>query len=245
MKSYKSKLFNSYLDTHIRNRKGIPTLKHYEFYSKYFSIITKKITLSKNSRILDLGCGVGFFLNSLKNSKYSNLTGIEFSSELVNIAVENGLDFVKQGDILNELNNTFEKYDLIILKDVIEHFDKDMIYEILEKLNKKLNTGGKVFIQVPNATNLFSGRVLYNDFTHEFSFTKTSLTQLLSSVGFKNLRFFKNEPYLYSLTPKHFIKFILKSIYHALIKILFFFEEPSFPIIVSESIIVIAEKNGD
>lgn len=245
MKNYKSKLFNSYLDTHIRNREGVPTLKHYELFNKYFSKIIKKIDISKDSKILDLGCGVGFFLYSLKNNKYSNLKGIEFSSELVEIAVENGLDFIKQGDIIDELNNSVEKYDLIILKDVIEHFEKELIYEILEKLYKKLNTGGKIFIQVPNATNLFSGRVLYNDFTHEFSFTKTSLTQLLSSVGFTNHKFYKNEPYLFSLTPKHFIKFIFKSVYHLLVKILLFFEEPSFPIVVSESIIVISKKNED
>ena len=242
MKNYKNKLFDSYLDSHIKSREGVPKISDYLLNTKYFEKIINKININKDSKILDIGCGVGFFLYAFKKNDFTNLKGIEFSNDLVEIANGFDLNCVVQGDIFEELSKK-EKFDLIILKDVIEHFERQEIFRILELSYKKLSNNGKILIQVPNANNLFSGRILYNDFTHELSFTKDSLRQILSANGFKNFDFYKNEPYLYDiLSPKRILKYIIKSVYHKIVQIFLYVEDMSRPVIVSESIIVIANK---
>jgi len=242
MKNYKNKLFESYLDSHIRSREGLPESSDYLLNTKYFGKIIDRININKDSKILDIGCGVGFFLYAFKRNDFTNLRGVEFSKELVEIANGFDLNCVVQGDIFEELSKK-EKFDLIILKDVIEHFEREEIFTILELANEKLNDTGKILVQVPNANNLFSGRILYNDFTHELSFTKDSLRQILFANGFINLNFYKNEPYLYDiLSLKRILKYIIKSTYHKIVQILLYVEDMSRPVIVSESIIVIAEK---
>ena len=37
---------------------------------------------SKDSKILDIGCGNGFFLNQLKNRGYTNLAGVDIANYL-------------------------------------------------------------------------------------------------------------------------------------------------------------------
>ena len=49
-------------------------------------------------------------------------------------------------------------------------------------------------MHVPNAGGIFPGVIRYGDLTHELAFTKTSLNQMLSTVGFESVAVFEDLP---------------------------------------------------
>jgi len=67
----------------------------------------------KNSRILDLGCGIGSFINYLNNKGYINTTGIVNSQKLFNISKKKYNINIIKDDMINFMTNTKQKYDII------------------------------------------------------------------------------------------------------------------------------------
>lgn len=92
--------------------------------------------------------------------------------------------------------------------DIIEHFKKDEILEILKLIYDSLNKKGILIIKTPNSETIFSGRYHYWDFTHEIIFNKTSLMQILSLTGFNNFVFKEEYPIIHGF--KSFIRFFLE-----------------------------------
>lgn len=71
--------------------------------------------------------------------------------------------------------------------DLIEHFTKSDIVDLMHLAHKTLKDGGVLLLRTPNAESPLFGR-FYNDFTHETPFTRSSLQQILTTVGFQVLR---------------------------------------------------------
>lgn len=143
----------------------------------------------KNVRILDIGCGMGYFLYYLSNKGYHNFIGIDISEEQIRFCRENITEKVKCCDIFDCLRENGD-FDVIVMNDVLEYFQKKEILHLLELTYEKLNKSGLLLIKVPNAANPFNVGNFYNDFTHETQFTKESLFQVLSTTGFNKIRIF-------------------------------------------------------
>ena len=145
-----------------------------KMYNSYFE------TLHKNSSILDLGCNRGYLLKTFETHGFNHLVGVDLSKKDLEIAqqlVPKGL-FIED-DIFNFLQRSQEKFDVIILKAVIEHVEKSRVVELLELMAKNLKPDGFVLIDVYNADWLFSHHDRYMDFTHETGFTIESLRQVM------------------------------------------------------------------
>jgi 2-polyprenyl-3-methyl-5-hydroxy-6-metoxy-1,4-benzoquinol methylase len=71
--------------------------------------------------------------------------------------------------------------------DVLEHIPKTDIVDLLRDISRSLKAHGNLFIRVPNAANPFNSQILFDDFTHEVYFTGTSLRQVCSIAGYKNI----------------------------------------------------------
>lgn len=103
-------------------------------------------------RILDCGCGEGFYTMIISELFDVQITAFDVDSELLERAsnwIENreAVRFVK-GDIRNGLpfgDNTFDK---IICSELLEHLDKDL--EALKEIYRVLKPGGIVGLTVPN-----------------------------------------------------------------------------------------------
>lgn len=165
----------------------------------------------KSARILDIGSGYGKFIYFLEKEGYKNISGVDCSLEQVELAQRLGIKNVFCADITETLKNNFHEYDAIVALDVVEHFRKDELFGLLTDLFNALKPGGIFIMRSPNATALFASRYRYGDFSHEISFTPESIRQLLSAVGFKDVRVSAAGPFIYSAAS--LIRYIIWQIF--------------------------------
>ncbi|WP_295452152.1 class I SAM-dependent methyltransferase [uncultured Thiodictyon sp.] len=149
----------------------------------------------KQSSILDLGCGHGAIVYALRQAGYQHVRGIDVSPEQVEAARRLGVPGVVQGDIMEALAATAcGSSDCVITYDVIEHLTKSELIDFVDEVHRVLSPGGRWIIHVPNGESPFFGRIRYSDFSHELTFTRFSLTQLLKASGFATVDCFEDRP---------------------------------------------------
>jgi SAM-dependent methyltransferase len=184
MKDYRDEFYALYRTTHVGPRKGDATLKsHTRRYSKWDRLIGPYLPSSREAIIADCGAGNGQIVSWLRHRGYANAIGVDGSPEEVEAASKLGVP-VYQGEIREFLRARPAAFDFVILRNVIEHFYKPEIVEILRLTRGSLRDGGGVFIQTPNAETPFGSRLRYADFTHEIAFTTSSISQVLRICGF-------------------------------------------------------------
>ena len=91
----------------------------------------------QNASCLDLGCGAGDLLLVLKILGFQNLIGIDVGPEQIAIARARGVTVI-QASILEYLQASDESFDLILAFDIIEHFTKDEVLDLLGLIWKRL-----------------------------------------------------------------------------------------------------------
>lgn len=110
--------------------------------------ILKEITW-KSKKVLDVGCGTGFFAHNVAQ-KGGNVLGIDFSEQAIEIAKKKykkpNLKY-KQMDV----KDISGKYDIIVSIGTLEHMDNPL--KILRLFKKHLNSKGKIIVTSPNWTN--------------------------------------------------------------------------------------------
>lgn len=138
--------------------------------------------LLQNRTILDFGCGAGGFLLRAKNIAYQ-AEGLELEIRLRSYFEEIGLKVFSR---LEEIGK--KKYDIITLFHVLEHLSDPR--KTLSDLSKRLEEGGQMIVEVPNADDALLS--LYNskefsNFTywscHLFLFNADTLSKLANQSG--------------------------------------------------------------
>lgn len=109
-----------------------------------------RFVAGRSGRLLDIGCGMGFFLKSMEEYPSWEALGYEISPVAVAFARDRlGLSNVEQGDVL-ESGMDSRSFDLVTMWDVIEHIpDPD---PILSFVNRILADEGLFFLHTPNAS---------------------------------------------------------------------------------------------
>ena len=105
-----------------------------------FSDIHEKAT------VLDVACGTGVLTPFLLNRKVSNITGIDISPEMVNLAKAKFTQYnnVKFINISAEDIDFEQKFDRIIIFDAYPHFCNKL--KVIDAMAKHLNTDGRITI---------------------------------------------------------------------------------------------------
>lgn len=191
---FRRELYNSYVTKFTgRNTGGEEPASRsqwpwYEY--RYLPMLQK---LDRQAPILELGCGAGTMLEFLKEMGFSRVTGIDISEEQICLAKNKRLD-ARVGDVFEYLEAAEDGIGAIIALDFLEHFTKAEVTRLLTLIHKALKAEGMLIVQTPNGQGLFPGQVIYDDFTHMSVFTPGSLEQILSLVGFAEIRFEETGP---------------------------------------------------
>lgn len=152
----------------------------------FFPVIAQ---LTPESRILDIGCGLGQLINAIREKGYRNVYGIDVSEEAVSSCVRKGLSVTGISDITDYARDNQEGYDLIIMSHVVEHIEKSKIIATLAAVRGMLRPTGNLVVMVPNAQSNTGCYWAYEDFTHTTLFTAGSLIYVLRAAGYSEIRF--------------------------------------------------------
>jgi SAM-dependent methyltransferase len=162
----------------------------------------------RNTPILDIGCGPGYFLYLLAELGYTDVTGVDSSPEQISLARQFCPHAkIVQDDLRTILAQHPGTFGLISGFDVVEHFRKDEIPALFALLAQALLPGGRLIVQTPNAESPWVGNIAYGDFTHECLFTPSSLAVLLSQAGLTGFSARPCGPYVHGL--KSFVRAVL------------------------------------
>lgn len=205
---FREKFYSKYVSTHTANLYGDRCLdnikKQFSVWKWYYGRV---LSANHEDKILEIGCGDGGFVYWLQQIGYKNASGIDISKEQVELACEMGIENVTCGDLKGFLDGKQGEYDLIFARDVLEHFNKEEILEILETIYIALKDNGKFVIQVPNAEGPFGSRYRYWDMTHEIAFTRSSISQLFQLIGFRKVECYPTGPVPKGV--KSFVRYVL------------------------------------
>ena len=154
------------------------------------------LNIAKDAKILDMGCGPGYFLDEMKSREYTDITGVTLSPGDVKICKDKGhtikgydLSFLPQSEGYYD-----ESVDFIFCRHALEHSPYP-IFTLME-YNRVLKQGAKMYIEVPAPDC---------ERRHEFNLNHYSilgtqqLAALLMRTGFKidafnNMEFELNVP---------------------------------------------------
>jgi cyclopropane fatty-acyl-phospholipid synthase-like methyltransferase len=174
-------------------------------------VIDEFFPVDKSAAILDLGCGHGTLVHFAQQAGYRNMRGVDVSGQQVDLARKLGINTITQGDLMTTLKDIpVASLDAVVAFDVIEHFTKDELIDLVDAIHSVLKPNGSWIIHAPNANSPFVGAVRYGDFTHEQAFTPSSLKQLLQASGFSSFSFAECGPRIHGL--KSLIRVVLWSL---------------------------------
>ncbi|MEW6128352.1 MAG: class I SAM-dependent methyltransferase [Acidobacteriota bacterium] len=138
-------------------------------------------------RILDVGCGAGFFLRALGNQGWDGY-GVEISPNATRAAAKIfGEEKIITGTLL-DANFDSQFFDTVTFWSALEHTNQPM-KQLLEA-RRILKPDGSLIIQVPNASSyqakLFKGDWFALDAPrHRYHFDYETLNRALESAGFE------------------------------------------------------------
>jgi 2-polyprenyl-3-methyl-5-hydroxy-6-metoxy-1,4-benzoquinol methylase len=186
---YRKAFYDAYATTHTIPRKGEVTSARLRHLSRHWHARFRPLLpTDRMARILDVGCGDGTLLLWLQQCGYRNAAGVEISAEQVAIAHQLGAERVTLAPLDAFLARQRDAWDVLVLRNVLEHFPKAEALQVLRLAHSALAPGGRIVLQVPNGQSPFAGRIRYGDFTHELAFTERSLAQVLAVIGFGAIR---------------------------------------------------------
>ena len=168
---------------------------HYEQYSRndflspitvsrYNELLTKFEPFKDKGRILDIGCGSGYFLDQAKKSDWL-VHGSEFTDDAVDICENKGIKMHKGS--LESIDFGDLKFDVITSFEVLEHLNNPQIH--IQKISSLLRKGGLLYLTTPNF-NSFNSRYLKERWNvisypeHLCYYNNKSLHELLVKNGF-------------------------------------------------------------
>ena len=130
-----------------------------ETTEKYFiSYLNEFIPISSEIKILEIGCGEGGNLLSFAKRGCA-VAGIDISKEKIDAGTEIFKEMGIQANLICsdffDVNDLDEKYDIILIHDVIEHITNKESF--LNEAKKFLNQGGIFFIAFPAWQMPFGG----------------------------------------------------------------------------------------
>jgi 2-polyprenyl-3-methyl-5-hydroxy-6-metoxy-1,4-benzoquinol methylase len=202
---------------------------HREIYDDFIS----KFILTNKGKILDVGCGLGFFVKRIETMKPEwTAIGYEISEKAVQFANEkNGLKNIYAG-LVQSSTIPANSIDIITLWDVIEHIPKP--HALLQYLQSLITPGGIIFLQTPNfpfqlwkaklkvlIRGMKPGVHYLEAKDHVNNYKMATLAELGKQCGFETPKFYILKPIMSVAGSKSKLGLYAKIIYYYFSKFIF------------------------
>ena len=202
---YKNKYYQESLSLNYQQSYDQSELDNFNLKIKIRLIIIEKfLTNLHGKKLIDIGCGEGFFMKEAMNKGLS-VQGIDFSSQGV---LKNNPDLmgkVTQGDIfsiMDKMHSENNLFDVVILNNILEHVIDPL--DLLKKSHNLMNKNGIILITVPNDFSDFQVKLLHDkkidhkywvklpDHLHYFNYK--NLIEVLRNSEFETIEMISDFP---------------------------------------------------
>lgn len=123
-------------------------------------------------------------LTFLHAQGYTQLNGVDiFENDSWPLLNQQGIRTEKIADAADFLRAIPQKYDLIIVKDVIYYFKDDEVVNIMRLLKQALKPGGKLLLEIVNGAMLTGPYVKYKDYHIKLILTEHSIKAMINDSG--------------------------------------------------------------
>jgi 2-polyprenyl-3-methyl-5-hydroxy-6-metoxy-1,4-benzoquinol methylase len=143
----------------------------------------------RQGRLLDIGCGMGYFLLACRRSGY-DVEGMDISADSA-AYVQDELKIPVAVGTIDGVEYALESFDVITMWHFLEHAREPDKY--IEKARQWLKQDGILVVDVPNYMGT-DARKMWDHWTgwslpyHFYHFTPETLQQLLVKQGFRTIR---------------------------------------------------------
>jgi 2-polyprenyl-3-methyl-5-hydroxy-6-metoxy-1,4-benzoquinol methylase len=175
--------------SHAGDKQGFSFIYRVYDVVRDFSIKSKLSLIKKyhsSGKLMDLGCGLGYFLNGVHLDKTFDATGVDISEDAISYVKNRfGLEVYKEQDLDDFKSNSF---DIVTQWHVLEHVH--LLNERMAQLKRILSKDGTLFIAVPNSDSWDAKHYKafwdgYDVPRHLYHFNQHSFGLLMEKHGFR------------------------------------------------------------
>jgi SAM-dependent methyltransferase len=152
------------------------------YREKVWKILTANFfqrLIPENGSVLDLGCGWGEFINSIRSP---TRFGMDLNPDTLD-RLDPAVAFVC-ADCSDAWPLDNESLDVVFTSNFLEHLpDKDRLKSTLAQAYRCLRTGGKIICMGPNIR--YTGGAYWDFWDHYLPLTELSLSEVLTISGFR------------------------------------------------------------
>ena len=134
--------------------------------------------IPSSSRVLELGAGWCDFSNHVKAAR---VVAMDLDSTVQRAAA--GRVQAVVGDCTDLAQFGSAEFDVVFASNLLEHLERDMAEKLLSEAARVLSPGGRLILMQPNFRLNPGG--YFDDFTHVAIYTDRSLSDYLTSLGWK------------------------------------------------------------
>lgn len=153
--------------------------------SIFFRMVEPHLAGRKVARVLEAGCGTGYFARLLQTERKWPLTPIDIGWEGLRRARAMGVERPVQANVLG-LPFPDGAFDVVLSMDVLPHFEPGQDQQGVNEMARVLAPGGLIVIRAA-ALNILRSR--HSEFVYERQrFTRGQLARMARSAGVRVLR---------------------------------------------------------
>ena len=137
---------NALKDEDLHKRNGYNFLSEEEYNGMVTELI-EPLTLNESTKVLDAGCGCGSFAKVIATRGVTELTGVDYVQESVDVAKEHLPSyhfFCNSVDAMTDVESN--SYDTVTCNGVLLYLDNNSAEKALSEIYRVLKTGGEAFI---------------------------------------------------------------------------------------------------
>ena len=197
--------------------------KGYRSFNAYYRAnYLPQLPADRGARILVISCGPGYLVSLLKETGYTNVTGIDSDPEKVAHAKRRNLpcEPAEAFPFLEARQSAL--FDVIIPEQELNHLTVEETIEFLKLCRGALRPGGRVIVYAMNGANpLVGSENIAHNIDHFYNVTEHSLQQILKLADFSGIKVFALKLYVFWKNPANYVGLAVTATCEMLMRVMF------------------------